>query len=162
MGYGLGTENQNLPGFVVLPGEYYPQGGAANWSNGYLPAHFQGTPLRSKGAPILDLYPPKGVTREVERANLDLLAKFEAEHAAAHPEHAALAARMHNYELMYRMQTEVPGVLGIDGEGEKTKAMYGIGEGKSDAFGRRCLLARRLALAGQAGEEQAGALVRVY
>ena len=142
--YGLGTENANLPSFVVLPGEYYPQGGAANWSNGFLPAHHQGTPLRSKGSPILDLYPPKGVPRSVERQNLDLLAAFEKEHAANHPEHESLAARMHNYELMFRMQTEVPGVLDIDGEDEKTKAMYGIGEGKSDSFGRRCLLARRL------------------
>ncbi len=142
--YGLGTENQNLPSFVVLPGEYYPQAGAANWSNGFLPAHFQGTPLRSKGSPILDLYPPKGVPREVERANLDLLAEFERDHAAKHPEHESLAVRMHNYELMYRMQTEVPGVLDIDGEDAKTREMYGIGEAKTDSFGRRCLLARRL------------------
>ncbi len=142
--YGLGTENANLPSFVVLPGAYYPQGGSANWSNGYLPAHHQGTPLRGKGSPILDLYPPAGVPREVERRNLDLLAEFERDHAAAHPEHAALAARMHNYELMFRMQTEVPGVLDIAGEDERTKAMYGIDRAPTDSFGRRCLLARRL------------------
>lgn len=142
--YGLGTENANLPSFVVLPDAYYPQGGSANWTNGYLPAHHQGTPLRSKGSPILDLYPPAGVTRETERQNLDLLASFEKAHAAAHPENANLAARMHNYELMYRMQTEVPGVLDLDGENEQTKAMYGIGDPKTDKFGRRCLLARRL------------------
>ena len=58
--YGLGSENENLPGFIVLPEVSYPQGGAANWSNGYLPAHFQGTPLRAKGSPILDLTPPAG------------------------------------------------------------------------------------------------------
>ena len=142
--YGLGTENANLPSFVVLPGEYFPQAGAANWSNGFLPAHHQGTPLRSKGSPILDLYPPKGVPRSIERSNLDLLSQFEHDHAAKHPEHESLAARMHNYELMYRMQTEVPGVLDIDGENEKTKALYGIDEKNTDAFGRRCLLARRL------------------
>lgn len=142
--YGLGTENQNLPSFVVLPGEYYPQGGAANWANGYLPAHYQGTPLRSKGSPILDLYPPPGVSREAERKNLDLLAEIEKEHAAAHPQHRELSARMHNYELMYRMQTEVPGVLDLDGEGQRTKERYGIGEAATDSFGRRCLLARRL------------------
>lgn len=142
--YGLGTENANLPSFVVLPDAYYPQGGSGNWTNGYLPAHHQGTPLRSKGSPILDLYPPAGVTRETERQNLDLLASFEKAHAAAHPENETLAARMHNYELMYRMQTEVPGVLDLDGENEKTKAMYGIGDPKTDKFGRRCLLARRL------------------
>jgi hypothetical protein len=144
VGYGLGTENANLPSFMVLPDAYYPQGGSANWSNGFLPAHYQGTPLRSSGSPLLDLYPPKGVPRAVERENLDLLASFERDHAARHPEHEALAARMHNYELMFRMQTEVPGVLDIDGEDEKTKALYGIGEAKTDAFGRRCLLARRL------------------
>ncbi|MEM7699331.1 MAG: DUF1501 domain-containing protein [Verrucomicrobiota bacterium] len=142
--YGLGTESANLPSFVVLPGEYYPQAGAANWSNGYLPAHHQGTPLRSKGSPILDLFPPPGVPRSVERRNLDLLAEFEREHSARHPEHESLAARMHNYELMFRMQTEVPGVLDIDGESETTQSLYGINEKGSDSFGRRCLLARRL------------------
>jgi hypothetical protein len=142
--YGLGTENANLPSFVVLPDIAYPQAGAANWSNGYLPAHHQGTPLRSTGSPILDLYPPHGVPRSVERQNLDLLAEFEQAHAANHPEHQALAARMQSYELMYRMQTEAPGVIDIEGEDEKTKAMYGIGEQASDAFGRRCLTARRL------------------
>jgi hypothetical protein len=129
---------------VVLPGAYYPQGGAANWSNGYLPAHHQGTPLRAKGSPILDLYPPKGVPRHIERANLDLLSEFELGHRARHPEHESLAARMHSYELMYRMQTEVPGVLDLDGENERTKALYGIGDPKTDQFGRSCLLARRL------------------
>jgi hypothetical protein len=142
--YGLGTENANLPSFVVLPDVAFPQAGAANWSNGFLPAHHQGTPLRAEGSPILDLYPPGHVPREVERRNLDLLAEFEKEHAANHPQHRELAARMHNYELMYRMQTEVPGVLDIDGEDEKTKAMYGIGEQPADGFGRRCLTARRL------------------
>lgn len=142
--YGLGTENMNLPSFVVLPDIAYPQGGAANWSNGYLSAHHQGTTLRSTGSPILDLYPPPGVPRSVERSNIDLLAEFEKDHAANHPEHRELAARMHNYELMFRMQMEVPGVLDIDGENEKTKAMYGIGEQGTDAFGRRCLTARRL------------------
>jgi len=142
--YGLGTENANLPSFVVLPGAYYPQGGSANWTNGYLPAHHQGTPLRSKGSPILDLYPPKGVTREMERRNLDLLAQFEKDHALVHPEYKSLAARMHNYELMFRMQSEVPGMLDLDGEDEKTKEMYGIGDSVTDSFGRRCLLARRL------------------
>jgi len=142
--YGLGTVNANLPSFVVLPDVAFPQAGAANWSNGFLPAHHQGTTLRSQGSPILDLYPSGDVPRSIERRNLDLLAQFEKQHAANHPEHRELAARMHNYELMYRMQTEVPGVLDIDGEDKKTKAMYGIGEKGTDAFGRRCLLARRL------------------
>ncbi|HZO53416.1 MAG TPA: DUF1501 domain-containing protein, partial [Bryobacteraceae bacterium] len=74
--YGLGTVNENLPAFVVLPDVAYPQGGAANWSNGYLPPHYQGTPLRPEGAPILDMAPPPGMTPERQRANLDLLGKL--------------------------------------------------------------------------------------
>ena len=94
--YGLGTENSNLPSFVVLPDVAAPQAGAATWSNRFLPAHHQGTPLRSKGSPILDLYPTGDVPRSVERRNLDLLAEFEKQHAADRPEHRELAARMHN------------------------------------------------------------------
>src|SRR5262245_32728184 len=74
--YGLGTLNQNLPAFVVLPEGAYPQGGAANWSNGFLPAYYQGTALRPSGSPILDLHAPAGVTRDLQRANLDLLRKL--------------------------------------------------------------------------------------
>ncbi len=142
--YGLGSQNQNLPGFVVLPRTSYPQGGAANWSNGYLPAHFQGTPLRPQGSPILDLHPPEGVTRNRQRANLDLLAKLNGEHLATREGRNDLEARMASYELAYRMQAEVPGILDLDGESEATREMYGIGGAKTDAFGRKCLLARRL------------------
>jgi len=142
--YGLGTLNQDLPGFVVLPEVSYPQGGAANWGSGFLPAYFQGTPLRPKGAPILDLTPPAGITREHQRQNLDLLAELNAGHHAAHPQHEELAARTAAYELAFRMQMEVPGLLDLDGENEKLKASYGIGLEPTDAFGRKCLLARRL------------------
>jgi hypothetical protein len=142
--YGLGTVNQNLPGFIVLPEVSYPQGGAANWSNGFLPASFQGTPLRAKGSPILDLQPPKGITAEHQRENLDLLAKLNQGHAAQHPGHDELAARMENYELAFRMQMQVPGLIDLSQEDEKMKAMYGIGNDATDAFGRKCLLARRL------------------
>jgi hypothetical protein len=142
--YGLGTENQNLPSYVVLPEAAYPQGGSANWSNGFLPAHFQGTALRPTGSPILDLNPPAGVTPAVQRNNLDLLARLNGEHAQRHPDHTALAARMESYELAFRMQAEVPGVIDIDRESAATKAMYGIGEKQTDGYGRRLLLARRL------------------
>lgn len=142
--YGLGTVNQNLPAFVVLPEVNYPQGGAANWSNGFLPAHFQGTPLRPEGAPLLDLQPPPGVTPEMQRANLDLLAKLNADDFARHPYHGELAARMNAYELAFRMQTEMPDLIDLSKEDAKTKALYGIGERETDSFGRRCLLARRL------------------
>lgn len=142
--YGLGTENENLPGFVVLPEVSYPQGGAANWGNGFLPADFQGTPLRAGGRPILDLVPPPGVTRDQQRANLDLLARLNQAHADARPGRDDLTARMQSYELAYRMQTEVPSLLDLAGEDSRTQTLYGIGEEPTDAFGRRCLLARRL------------------
>ena len=142
--YGLGSVNENLPGFVVLPRTSYPQGGAANWSNGFLPAQFQGTPLRPTGSPILDLNPPPGVTRKEQRASLDLLAELNQRHLDERPGRSDLEARMGSYELAYRMQTEVPGILDLDGEDQSTLEMYGVGEAKTDAFARKCLLARRL------------------
>jgi hypothetical protein len=144
MTYGLGSLNQNLPGFIVLPEVSYPQGGAANWSNGYLPASFQGTPLRAKGSPILDLYPPEGVTTERQRKNLDLIARLNTAHAERHPEHEELAARMNNYELAFRMQMQVPEVLDLSNEDARTRDLYGIGQAATDSFGRKCLLARKL------------------
>lgn len=153
--YGLGTANSNLPGFVVLPEVSQPQGGAANWSQGFLPAEFQGTPLRAKGAPILDLEPPNGTTPEHERANLHLLSRLNRAHAATRPGRDALGARMATYELAFRMQREVPGLLDLRGENSRTRTHYGIGEEPTDAFGRRCLLARRLV-------EQGVRFVQVY
>jgi hypothetical protein len=146
--YGLGTSNRNLPSFVVLPEGAYPQGGAANWSNGFLPAHFQGTPLRSSGPPILDLTPPAGVTRDVQRANLDLLGRLNRADLARHPRHGDLAARIEAYELAFRMQAEVPDIINLANEDAGTLAMYGIGRPETDSFGRRCLLARRLVESG--------------
>jgi len=142
--YGLGSVNQDLPGFLVLPEVFYPQGGAANWSNGYLPAFFQGTPLRPKGSPILDLRPPAGVTSERQRRNLDLLAAMNDRHALQHPEHQELAARLESYELAFRMQTEVPEAIDLTGESQETLSKYGIGGDVTDAFGRKCLLARKM------------------
>ena len=115
-GYGLGSLNQNLPGYVVMTELAAPQGGSGNWSNGFLPAHYQGTQLRSEGSPILDLAPPSW----------------------------DLAARMENYELAYRMQMEVPGILDIEKESKKTRELYGLDEKETEPFGRKCLLARRL------------------
>ncbi len=143
--YGLGSANQNLPGFVVLPRMAYPQGGPANWTNGYLPAQYQGTPLRPQGSPILDLNPPEGVSTERQRANLDLLGSLNKDHLAQRPGRTELDARMQSYELAYRMQSEVPEVLDLKGEDPKTLEEYGIGNPRTDAFGRKCLLARRLA-----------------
>jgi hypothetical protein len=142
--YGLGSENRDLPGFVVLPEVSYPQGGAANWGSGFLPAHYQGTPLRPNGAPVLDLEPPPGIGRDHQRQNLDLLGELNRQHLDVRPGRDDLAARIDAYELAFRMQAEVPAVLATDGEDEHTRALYGIGEGPTDAFGRKCLLARRL------------------
>jgi hypothetical protein len=146
--YGLGTLNQNLPAFVVLPEGAYPQGGSANWSNGFLPAYYQGTTLRPTGSPILDLNPPAGTTRAMQRANLDLLAQLNRSDAAKYPHDSELAARIESYELAFRMQTEVPDVMDISREDARTLAMYGIGQPATDSFGRRCLLARKLIEAG--------------
>jgi hypothetical protein len=144
--YGLGTENENLPAFVVLPDLAYPQGGAANWSNGFLPAYYQGTPLRAKGSPVLDMNPPDYVTEFEQRANLSFLNELNRMHQERHPAHAELAARIESYELAFRMQAEMPEAIDISNEDPKTLEMYGIGgpNKDADAFGRRCLLARRL------------------
>src|SRR5690606_16279601 len=116
----------------------------ANWGSGYLPANFQGTPLRPTGSPMLDLQPPYGISREHQRKNLDLLAKLNAGHRQQHPAHDELAARMEAYELAFRMQMQVPGILDSGEEDAKTQESYGIGSEPTDAFGRKCLLARRL------------------
>ena len=142
--YGLGSENQNLPGFLVLPEVSYPQGGSANWGNGYLPAFYQGTPLRPKGSPLLDLQPPVGVTDARQRHNLDLLARMNHRHAAQHPRHRELSARLESYELAFRMQTEVPDAIDISGETPQMLDRYGINEEPTAAFGRKCLLARKM------------------
>lgn len=142
--YGLGTLNENLPAFVVLPEGAFPQGGAANWSNGFLPAHFQGTPLRPAGSPLLDLNPPAGVTREQQRANLDLLARLNKADLARHPHHDDLAARMEAYELAFQMQMQVPELVDLSREDQKTQELYGLDRPETASFGRRCLLARKL------------------
>jgi hypothetical protein len=142
--YGLGTLNADLPGFVVLPEVTNPQGGTANWSNGFLPAHYQGTPLRATGSPVLDLAPPAYVSRDEQRANLDLLAALNRDHHGRHPRHEELAARMESYELAFRMQSVVPDLIDFGNETAETLDLYGVGTEPTDAFGRRCLLARRL------------------
>ncbi|MGB0599586.1 MAG: DUF1501 domain-containing protein [Rubripirellula sp.] len=142
--YGLGSENQNLPGYVVMTELALPQAGPANWSNGFLPAHFQGTRLRSVGSPILDLKPPAFKTRQHQRQALDQLAKLNGKHAEMHPEHAELASRMESYELAFRMQMEVPGIVDIDSEPQALQDAYGLNRKETASFGRQCLMARRL------------------
>lgn len=142
--YGLGSVNQNLPGYVVMTELALPQGGSRNWSNGFLPAHYQGTRLRPEGSPILDLESQSFKGREHQRRALDELAALNQKHAADHPQHEALAARMENYELAYRMQMEVPGVIDIDKEPEHIKELYGLDNKETETFGKQCLMARRL------------------
>lgn len=142
--YGLGTENRDLPAFVVLPEQAYPQGGTGNWSNGYLPAHFQGTPLRPVGSPILDLHAPPTTPPGAPRANLDLLAELNRQHLQDHPAQAELAARLESYELAFRMQRTVPELLDLSRESPETLKLYGVGQAETDEFGRKCLIARKL------------------
>src|SRR5262249_2346248 len=140
--YGLGTMNENLPAFLVLPDIGYPQGGPANWSNGFLPAHYQGTALRPAGAPILDMEPQPGVTPAMERGNLDTLAALNRMHQRSRPEFKDLAARIESYELAFRMQSEMPDAVNIEKEPQATRELYGVGKPETDSLGRRCLMAR--------------------
>ena len=142
--YGLGSVNQNLPGYVVMTELALPQGGSRNWSNGFLPAHYQGTRLRPTGSPILDLQSPAHKTRQHHRQALDELAFLNQRHARKHPEHKDLEARMESYELAYRMQMEVPGVIDLKGESQKIRESYGMNQKETAEFGRQCLMARRL------------------
>ena len=142
--YGLGTRNQNLPGYVVMTELALPQGGSRNWSNGFLPAFYQGTRLRPEGTPILDLNPQSWKSRAHQRKALDALAFLNEAHAEQHPDHEELAARMESYELAYRMQAEVPGVIDLRGEPEHVREMYGLDQKETSAFGRQCLMARRM------------------
>ncbi len=144
--YGLGTENQNLPGFVVIyDAKGGPFSGPANWSAGYLPAAYQGTVFRAAGDPILDLTPPeKYVTRQQQRARLDHLAALNEEHAKRRPGDTELAARIASYELAYRMQGCAPQAVDISKESAATKRSYGLDDPTTEGFGKQCLLARRL------------------
>jgi hypothetical protein len=142
--YGLGTVNQNLPGYIVMTELAMPQGGPGNWSNGYLPAHFQATRLRSQGSPILDLKPRAYKTRRHQRRSLDQLALLNRQHAEAHPQHQQLLSRMESYELAFRMQAEVPGVIDLGQEPEHVHQAYGLDDPTTAPFGKQCLMARRL------------------
>src|SRR3954466_7653933 len=124
--YGLGSVNQNLPGFVVmLDPTGGPISGAKNWSSGYMPAVYQGTILRSAGAPILDLEPQKGVTREMQRDFLDALGGYNQQHHLARIDNSNLAARISSYELAYRMQASAPEAVDVDSESDEIKELYG-------------------------------------
>ncbi len=143
--YGLGTEGENLPGFVVmLDHQGAPINGAMNWSNGFMPAAYQGVPFRPNGEPIAYLSPPTGVTRGRQRARLDLLKQWNEGHAAANPSESALSARIASYELAFRMQTHATEAVDLTQESVRDQNLYGLDNKTSHHFGRNCLLARRL------------------
>src|SRR5262245_29644917 len=145
LAYGLGSENRNLPGFVVMVDPVgAPIGGAPNWSSGFMPAAYQGTVLRANGSPILDLSPADASSAARQRATLDLLGQMNAGHLRMRPGDGELEARIAAYELAFRMQTAAPEAVDLPSESAETKALYGLGDGRTDAFGRQCLLARRL------------------
>ena len=143
--YGLGSENQDLPTFVVLPDPRgLPAGGSINWTAGFLPASHQGVPFRTRGEPIADLATPAGVSKTRRHAEMKLLDQMNREYLDANSGDTTLEARLRSYELAARMQLSVPHTLDIRAESESTKRMYGLDNETSAAFGRNCLRARRL------------------
>ena len=143
--YGLGTENQSLPGYVVmLDKRGGPISGQPNWAAGFMPSTYSGTLFRPVGDPILDLRGPKHITREIQREQLDLLAKLNQKHLDERPGGSELASRMKTYELAYRMQAEAPEAVDLSKESKQTLDRYGIGKSPTDEYGRNCLVARRL------------------
>jgi hypothetical protein len=143
--YGLGSASENLPGFAVMLDPIGgPISGAKNWASGYMPATYQGTVLRSAGDPILDLQRPTGMGAGTQRRVLDALRDFNADHAALHPENSNLAARIASYELAFNMQRHAPEAVDLTRETAATRRLYGLDDPRTEEFGRRCLLARRL------------------
>jgi hypothetical protein len=141
--YGLGTVNQNLPGFVVLL-EGGVRSGPAVYGNGFLPAAYQGTSFRPGRNPILNLTPPKGMAPEQQKDLLATLRKFDEQHMTARNEDSELSARLESYELAFRMQMAAPEATDVSNESDATKKLYSLDDPKAADFGGRCLLARRL------------------
>ena len=143
--YGLGTENQNLPGYVViLDKRGGPIGGQPNWSSGFIPATFQGTLFRSEGAPVFDLTPPPLRSRDTQQQQLEMLNWLNQNHQAQRLNHTDLASRAKSYELAFRMQAEAPAAVDLSDETAGTLEAYGVGKQPTDEFGKNCLVARRL------------------
>jgi hypothetical protein len=141
--YGLGTLNQNMPGFVVLVNGA-PYSGALNWSCGFMPAAYQGTVFNTTGDPILNLKSSGGSSVEEQRRQINLISKWNETHRAAEPDNSELAARIANYELAFRMQASAPDAVNLAEESAATRTLYGMDNSKTEKFGRSCLMARRL------------------
>jgi hypothetical protein len=145
LNYGLGSENENLPGFVVmLDDKGGPISGPKNWSSGYMPATYQGVVVRSQGTPILDLQRPASMTDLAQRNMLDTLRAYNDDHEAMRGGNSQLAARIASYELAYKMQSTAPEAVDLSQETEATHRLYGLDNEKTSYFGRQCLMARRL------------------
>jgi hypothetical protein len=150
--YGLGTENQNLPGFVTICPALSGDGGTPQlFGSAFLPAIYQGTPIGKSGDAKnarIDYLKDAATTAEAQRKQLDFLQKLNRDHLAQSGSDSDLEGRISSFELAFRMQMEAPKVLDLTTESETTKAAYGIGEKETDDFGRQCLMARRLAESG--------------
>lgn len=143
--YALGSGNPDLPAYVVLSsGGRGLEGGSVNYSAGFLPAVYQGTPFRLGASPILNLDRPELMTAAQQRDNLNLLKTINEHRAAAYPEDTELQARIQSYELAYRMETTAPEAVDLTKESDATKALYGIGEKETNDYGTNLLRARRL------------------
>ncbi len=144
--YGLGTENQNLPAYVVLQdiAGATVAGGPRNWGAGFMPAGYQGTRLSPGAEPIPYLATPESIGDARQRGKLDYLNRLNARFAADRPDQTELEARIASYELAFRMQAEAPEAVDLSAETEETKSLYGLDDKATEKFGRNCLLARRL------------------
>lgn len=147
--YGLGSENQNMPAYIVLRDPAgYNTSGTLLWQNGWLPSMYGGTEVATKGTPVLNLRPAQSRPERVERDNLDLLAKLNRAHQRNFVGESDLEARIQNYELAARMQLAAPELLDLSKESAVTRKMYGLDEAKTAGYGLRCLMARRLVESG--------------
>jgi hypothetical protein len=143
--YGLGSDNENLPGFVVMLDETGgPISGAKNWTSGFMPATYQGVVLRPKGEPILDLAPPEGMTRAMQRRLLDAMKGYNEDHLTTRTGNTELDARIASYELAFKMQRHAPEAVDVEDEPEHVKRLYGLDDPRTAPFARKCILARRL------------------
>ena len=143
--YGLGSVNQNLPGFVVmLDPKAGPISGAKNWSSGFMPATYAGTVFKSDGAPILNLQSPNDLDSDVQRTLIDSIQNANQRHLVGRESNSDLQSRIASYELAYNMQATAPEAVDLSTEDEKTLEMYGVNSDRTRDFGRRCLIARRL------------------
>lgn len=143
--YGLGSENENLPGFVVmLDDKGGPISGPKNWNSGYMPATYQGVVVRSTGTPILDLQRPSTMSDQSQRQLLDTLRTYNEQHESTRAANSELAARIASYELAYKMQSTAPEAVDLAQETQTTLDSYGVGKPQTDYFGRQLVMARRL------------------